>query len=155
MAAPIDWPNVNGEYPDFASILLDIAGSRVPVGLDELNFEDGREPGEVRGNSSQDLGTTPGEYKATGDFSCPVPQMEGIERLLASRPGGVFGTRFDIAVTIRRGSVVLTYELLGCKLKKLGDSHQQGSDALKRKAELYVGGIIRDGRPPYPEFKRP
>lgn len=155
MPAPIDYPKVNGEYPDFASVNMDIAGSRVPLGLDELNFEDGREPGDVRGNSSQSLGTTPGEYNASGDFSCPIPQMEGIERLLATRPGGVYGARFDIVVNVKRGSLVLTYELLGCKLKKLSDAHQQGADALKRKAELYVSGIIRDGRPPYPEFKRP
>lgn len=153
--AAIDYPLVNGDYPDFASIALDIAGTNVPVGLDELNFEDGREPGEVRGNSSQVIGTTAGEYSATADFSCPIPQMDTICGLLASRPGGIYGSRFNVVVKIRRGSIVETNELLGCRLKKLTDSHQQGSDALKRKAELHVLGIIRNGRPPYPEFRRP
>jgi hypothetical protein len=150
----IAYPLVNGEYPDFASITMDIAGSRIPVGLDELNFEDGLEPGEVRGNASQLIGTTRGEYSASADFSCPLPQMQGITALLAAR-GGVYSTRFNIVINIKRGSILDTVEILGARLKKSSDAHQQGSDALKRKAELHVMGIIRNGELPYPEFKRP
>lgn len=153
--ATVSYPFVNGDYPDFASITIDIAGTAIPVGLDELNFEDGREPGDVRGNSAQVIGTTPGEYSATADFSCPLPQMDTICSLLAARPGGVYGSRFNMVVKVKRGSIVQTYEILGARLKKLTDSHQQGSDALKQKAELHVLGIVRNGRPPYPEFKRP
>ena len=150
----VNYPLTNGEYPDFASITMDLMGTRVPVGLDELNFEDGLEPGDVRGNSSQVIGTTLGEYSATADFSCPIPQMQTITAMLAAK-GGVYSTRFNVVVNMRRGSIIDTVELLGCRLKKVSDSHQQGTDALKRKAELHVLGIIRNGEKPYPEFKRP
>lgn len=152
--AAIQYPFTNGEYPDFSSITMDIAGTRMPVGLDELNFEDGLEPGEVKGNSSQVIGTTRGEYTSSADFSCPVPQMQSITALLAQR-GGVYSTRFNIVINMKRGGIIDTVELLGCRIKKISDAHQQGTDALKRKAELHVLGLIRNGELPYPEFKRP
>ena len=68
---------------------------------------------------------------------------------------GIHCTRFNVTIHMRRGGETHTVELFGCRIKKLSDAHQQGTDALKRKAELHVMGIVRDNQPPYPEFRRP
>lgn len=152
--APMKYPLTNGEYPDFASISLDFGGFRLPGGLEELNFEDGLEPGEVRGNSSQLIGTTVGTYSALADFSAFVPQMNEIRDALARR-GGLYLARFNITAIIERNGFTSTVEILGCRIKKISAAHKSGNEALIEKAELHVLGIVRDGVLPYPGFRKP
>lgn len=152
--APLRYPLTNGEYPDFASITLDLGGFKIPGGIEELNYEDGLEPGEVRGNSAQLIGTTVGTYAATADFSCFVPQMDEIRSVLTRR-GGLYVARFNITAIIERGSITSTVEILGCRVKKISGAFKSGNEALMQKAELHVLGIVTNGQLPYPGFKKP
>jgi len=151
---PIRYPLVNGEYPDFAALALDFTGFRLPGGLEELNFEDGLEPGEIRGNSMQLIGRTPGTYKATADFSCFVPQMDEVCAIL-DRRGGLYVATANITAIVERGSITSTVEILGCRVKKLSAAFKSGNEGLMQKAELHVLGIVRNGKLPYPGFKKP
>jgi hypothetical protein len=152
--APLRYPLTNGEYPDFAAITLDFTGFKMPGGLEELNYEDGLEPGEVRGNSAQLIGTTVGTYSASADFSCFVPQMQEIRTLLQRR-GGLYTARFNITAIVERGSITSTVEILGCRMKKISAAFKSGNEGLMQKAELHVLGIVTDGVLPYPGFKKP
>lgn len=151
----IQYPLVNGEYPDFASITFDFSGSKMPGGLEEVNYDDGMEPGEVRGNSAQLIGTTAGTYNATGDFSAYLPQMDELRGMLIRKYGGLYTARFNMTLVIERGSITSTVELLGVRIKKFSAAHKSGNDALMEKAELHVLGIMRNGIPPFPGFKKP
>lgn len=152
---PLQYPLINGEYYDFASCSFDIAGTRFPGGLEEINYEDGLDPGEVRGNSTQLIGTTLGTYTASADFSAYLPQMDEFRSVLVRKYGNVYAARFNITLVLERNSLTSTVEILGVRVKKISAAHKSGNDALMEKAELHVLGIIRNGVLPYPGFKKP
>lgn len=151
----MQYPYVNGEYYDFASCSFDIAGTKFPGGLEEINYEDGLEPGEVRGNSAQLIGTTLGTYSASADFSAYLPQMAEFRATLVRKYGSIYAARFNVTIVLERNSLTSTVEILGARVKKISAAHKSGNDALMEKAELHVLGIVRDGVLPYPGFRKP
>jgi len=146
MATP-QYPLINGHRFSFASI--EARFNELPsLGFKAINYDDSLEPGEVYGSRPQVLGATRGKQKASGDFEMYRLEFELFKATLGSAlPPLGFGERFfDIVVTFFEfGQPVITDQLRGCRIKKVGSANTDGTDASVIKCELFVTRVLLGG----------
>jgi hypothetical protein len=136
-------PLVNGCRHSFASIEIAFDGV-VFTGFKEISYNDGLEPGAVRGTSVQKIGRTKGDLTPEASLTCYTEEWKEI----LAKFGNGFGERvFTIVVAYRENddADLVTDTIQGCRIKKVERSHSQGTDALEVKLELDVMKILWDG----------
>jgi hypothetical protein len=140
---------LNGNYPDFADIELNIDGDVVDKGFTELNYSHGLEPGIAKGAQAAPLGDTVGEYSADGSVTM---HMRTWQRILEKLGDGYMAKRFDITVNYRNadGLGMITDTLTGCRFKKSESGHSQGTDPLMKKLDLHINRVKEGGKNPLP-----
>lgn len=140
-------PLINGRYPQYSNIEFNIAGNKDFRGITEINFSDGCEPGEVRGNKTIRLGTTDGEYKAEGSMTMHVRHLDELLKILGPQ---YYLTTFEIALVydMNDGLGLIDRTLEGVRLKKLDENPKQGTEALMVKVDLDITKILRNGLEP-------
>lgn len=152
----MQYPLINGVRRDFSSIELFIAS--VPfIGFKAIDYNDGLEPGVVMGASAMPIGVTRGQYKAEASITMYRSEFDLLVANLAAQgatslplPKGYMEVFFDISVSYAddADTKVSKDEIVGCRIKKVNNSHSQGSDALEVKLDLHVHHITRNGVSP-------
>lgn len=135
-------PLINGQYPDFSCIEAKFGlNATKEIKVKEINYTDSLEPGEVRANHAQILGSTRGEYKAEGSLALFLPQF----KILVDFLGDGFGEKvFTLVVNYRmKGMDMITDTVQACRIKKPDASQSAGADPLERKLDLHVQGPIK------------
>lgn len=79
----IEYPQINGFRPSWASIEIVINGKRY-AGVKSINWKGGGEPGAVAGTGQVDIGRTRGKYKASGDMEIYLDEFEDIIKELGN-----------------------------------------------------------------------
>jgi len=173
----ISYPLINGVRFDASSFEIKVNGTTI-LGVKELSYGDGLEPGEVRGTSPQRLGRTRGKYDAEGsitlfkDESVAFEQsLQGISGLIGGAIGGVIGVAvslsglggssglyesvFDIVVNISESDrPTVTDTIVGCRVKK-ADKNMPGSpEAAEVKYDLDVMYILHNGASPISNLRQ-
>lgn len=150
MADQPQYPDINGVYYGWSSVEISIAGD-VTFGVKDVTYDDGAEPGEVRGTKSRIIARTRGEYKCTGGITL---YKRNLAALLAKLGDGFGNKVFDVLVSYADiGQPTTSDKLVGCKIKKIADSPKAGSDAAECKIDLHVFQIERDGLVMFPDMR--
>lgn len=141
----MDYPLINGVRHSYASIELDVNGKKF-YGHREISYSQDLEPGEVRGAHAQLLGRTRGDLKAEGSLTTYLGEWK---KLLSALGNGYMEKSFDITVSYAEdGQPTVTDKLRGCRIKKVEESHSQGTDGLTVKIDLHIMWIEYDGKKP-------
>ena len=150
-------PLYNGMQLSFCNLQLGIVGKFFPF-LTELEYSDTNEVVEGRGISPYNMGTTIGEYKASGSLTIQKLYEEEFDAIIASQsPDGksLYDAIFDITAQYQLRvppsqpqPAVQKDELKGCRITGKSDTMSTGNGVLVVKHSLHVGLIIRNGRLP-------
>ena len=138
------YPELNGNRFEWASVEIRCDFRRY-LGCKSLNYSQELAPGEVYGNHAQKIGRTRGELKPEGSLEM---FKEEADEMLFSFGHGYMENVFDVVANYMEGFRISTVVLHGCKIKKVDDSHSQGTDALTTKFDLDVMWIERNGMMP-------
>lgn len=150
MATP-QYPLINGDAPDFASLEVSIVGD-ITSDVKEISWKDTNEGSEQFGTSRQKISETGGQYKAEGSITLYKHAAIRIRKKLGN---GWMKQRFNIIVNCRLEGFdeVSTAEIIGCKVKGNDRSASEGTDALVEKWDLNVFKIREDGVDPIPNMR--
>jgi hypothetical protein len=148
----MDAPLINGKRFSFSCIKLKVR-SKDRVGVKSLDYDDELEEGEMRGTGPELLGTTEGDYKATGSITFFKKEFD---LLIEEMGDGFYQERFDIVVFREAdpGDGVSKDELIGCRLKKAASGDAQGADPSEVKCDLSIFYILRNGNTPVKNMRR-
>lgn len=92
------------------------------------------------------LGRTKGDLKAEGSLTT---YLEEWKELLDALGDGYMEKSFDITVSYAEdGRPTVTDKLRGCRIKKVEESHSQGTDGLTMKIDLHILWIEFGGKKP-------
>lgn len=141
-------PLLNGVRTDASSTLLSLDG--LYYKFPSINYEDGLEPGEVRGNQTQVMAYTRGIYKATGSFELYKSESDNFNfNLINNHLGTAFyEIQFQIVLQYKaetNSTSISVVSMPGVRINKMTNSSSQGSEAHKVKYDLTVPIIVRDG----------
>ena len=154
MIQNIQDPLLNGVRTDHSSTILYLDG--IPYKFPSINYSDGLEPGEVRGNQTQVMAITRGTYKASGSFELWKAESDVFNaNLIQHYPRvGFYEINFPIVLQYKAEAQTgnTTVAMPSVRIKQMDNSSQQGSEAHKVKYDLYVFGILRNGIPPVSDF---
>jgi hypothetical protein len=132
MAAPTEYPLINGKRYSFCSIEAVFATtSPIPIiGLKSLNYSESLEPGEVYGTRPQLLGYTRGKQKPTADAEFYRLEFDAFRLTLGAAGIGFGEAVFDIPVMwAELGAPVVTDVIVGARITKVESSNSDGTDA--------------------------
>ncbi len=117
---------INGTYHDHNAVRITIDGEEI-VGISEINYSDGTEPGEVFGTRQLMLGKTNGRY--TAELSWTMNKRRHTE-MLGRMGHGFYSRDHDVSVSYRDtdGLGLITDDIIGCRLTKNENSSSEGSD---------------------------
>lgn len=140
--ADIELPFVNGNLYSHASIEAKFNGNARKCG--SINYNDKLEPGEVRGNAQEVLGTTAGKYSTGGDVEMMLSEWERLKDDL----GDNFGLkRFLITVQYAEdGAPVVQDELENVRITGVDNANSESTDGSKVKLTLHIMRIKRNGK---------
>ena len=131
MATPVI---VNGFASEFNAIEIVLNGTTYLdfKGIDYSTETDG---GDVKGTAPEAIARTLGNISHTGNFEM---YDAAAAQFLAQLGPNYLAIPFDITVHKANadGSSIVTDTLRACLIKKVSDSHKQGSDALSRTFDL-------------------
>lgn len=140
-------PLVNGRRMAFASIEAVYAGHRT-VGFKALNYKHDLKPGIAKGASPRILGATTGTEELEAGFEMYKEEYNDFRRKLG--PG--YKLRyFDVIVNYQVAgdeASIITDELLNCRIQSEDESHQEGTEPLTVKVQLFVQRMLFDGIDP-------
>lgn len=143
------YPSFNGVRASWAEVEVRLRGFIV-LGIKALNYKPSLEPVDVYGAGSLPIGRTRGVAK----FEASVELLkEEADSLILSLGQGYGEVAFDILASYRidvgqppmAPGPVSRDELLGCRIKHMDNSNQQGADGLIMKADLSVMLILNNG----------
>lgn len=137
------YPLVNGVAHSWADSGFKFNGKRYQ-GVKAFNCSESIERGKLRGTGQRKLAVTLGDLDA--DLSVEMYEADWKE-LLADLGDGYMNRVIAgfASFSDGDGSNVHTIEVLGCRLKKIDDSHQQGTEPLTVKLDFDVMQVKRDG----------
>ena len=148
---PIPFPLVQGVRFDHSSLDIKLAGLSF-TGVKSLDWKDEMKPGEAYGTSAQRLGTTRGQYKASGNLEVWKAEALNFEALLIQQyPGiGLLEIRFPIDITyVMEGGIgPFTSNLVACRITDRSDSSSAGSEPHAKKYALDITYVIENGLVP-------
>jgi len=137
----MDYPQINSVAYGWAEVVLNVAGLSIR-GVKAINYSESVERGKVRGTSQRKLALTSGEHDAEGDLEL---YMADWYDLLIALGDGYMMVPFAISVSYTNLADFHTDELVGVRIKKVGNAHAQGNEPLTIKLDLDVMRLKRDG----------
>lgn len=138
----VSYPEVNNRTYSYASVEIDIDGE-IFTAVKSINYNDGLEPGELRGTAVHALARTAGEYKAEASLELSLAEAK---RLRTKMGNGYMLKAFPVTVQFTEDNEEThKHELVGCRMKKNDNSNAAGSDPTMEKIDLHVMYIKRDG----------
>lgn len=143
----IQYPVINGNKFDFASIEAELAGG-IFKGINELTYTDTLEPGIVRGTGPEKLARTLGEYDSEGSIVMYHQDFQDFLALLTNDgETGSMDTVFNITVSMSApgGDGTKTDRLIGIRLTSIEGGGSQGTDPLTVTGDLNIMRIERGG----------
>lgn len=152
---PLQYPLINGTRFDFSSVQLSVPGiGRVFEGVKSITYSDELNPGKLRGTRSQVIGRTRGQYEASGSLEMYASEAQSFIDALGP---GYMERVFLVNIGYSEPSMAdLTYadQLVGCRIKKVENSGNEGEEGLAIKFDLDVMHIVRNGKVPVspPQF---
>ena len=109
----------------------------------EVSYDDGMEPGELRGASTEILGRTRGDYKPTGKLKLSKKEHA---RLITAMGPGFFLKQVDVIVSYDEPDLGLVVDsVLGCRIQKNSGSSSKGTDPSEVEVELHPLKILWNG----------
>lgn len=145
---PITYPQINGNRYDFSSVQITVAGLKI-FGVKSINYKGALDPGEVRGNHAQIIGSTRGKYTAEGSIEIYKLEFSEMVRVLGFLQLGFMEVRFDVDVHYNEpGQDVITDKLRAVRIKSHEDSPAEGNDPSTTKCDLHIGLILPANGPP-------
>lgn len=137
------YPNVNGFEYSFASIEINIDGTRY-YGATSITYDDSLTPGRAKGTSTLPVGSTAGEWDGSASIEF---NRRDADALIAGLGNGFGRVVFPIVVQYAEdGMPVVTDELPRVRISKASHSNSTGSDASKVSFDLFLDApIIRNG----------
>lgn len=141
---------INGFLHDSSSCLFKINGK--PVAFLELNYEQKKEPGKIRGSGAQRRGKTRGDYEASGSMKLLIDDGEAFENDLQ---GPLLDTHFEGSVAFEREGRNHYHELVGCLATSDKTAVANGNgEAIAYEYTLDIELIVKNGRLPISGAKR-
>ena len=148
---PIEYPLINGDRYDFASIVFHINGD-VVLGVKEISYKNSRERGELRGTSPQKLGRTRGTYKA--EASATLFRRE-FDELIKKLGDGYMEIVFPITISYANDEQPLvTDTIVGCTINEDDHSNSSGTDPTEVKLTFDPMYILLTGVAPIKNLRR-
>ena len=145
---PIPFPLVQGVRFDHSSLDIKLSGQSF-FGVKSIDWKDEMKPGEAYGTSAQRLGTTRGQYKASGNIELWKAEALSFEQLLIQQfPSiGLLEIRFpiDVNYVMEGGIGPFTANLVACRITDRSDSSSAGSEPHAKKYALDVTYVIENG----------
>jgi hypothetical protein len=145
----MNYPTINGSAVSFAELFFSVAGPPVK-GVKAINWSRSIERGKVYGTSRRKLSMTSGQADYEADFELyEADWFDLMPQLAQLGKGGVADAIFSVSLSYvmadDEGLKVHTAALKGCRVKKEGQSHSQGTEPLSVKIDLDVMEIVVDG----------
>jgi hypothetical protein len=141
----VAYPLINGVRHSWASIEIRVAGNIV-LGITEINYNDGLEPGVVRGAGARPIALTTGEASFDGDFTILLEEFNTLVSLLGPRWKTV---AFDIVVSYSEedsGLTTIVDTIQGARITKTEAGNSSGStDGTTRKCTIKPMGLLWNG----------
>jgi len=148
---PIEYPLINGDRYDFASIVFHINGD-VVLGVKEISYKNSRERGEVRGTHPQKLARTRGQYKS--EASATLYRRE-FDELVQKLGEGYMEIVFPITVSYANdGQPLVTDTIVGCTITEDDHSNSSGTDPTEVKITFDPMYILVNGVAPIKGLRR-
>lgn len=146
---PIPYPFVNGNRCDYSSVVVDVAGDKFN-GVKSINYGHGLDPGIVRGNRAQVIGTSRGKYDAEADIELYLAEYRAFIAKLALLGGtraGYMEVKFQALISFTEGplSELITDKLVGVRVKKVEHNQSEGNEPITVKCQLHVMSVIEGG----------
>lgn len=147
----MEWPIVDGDYVSYAEITLRFA---IPFAapfetrdVTKIDWDDSKDPADVRGTGPDKLGQTGGQYSCAASMTMLRSKYKAFLRALksASPNGKVSAVRFDVIVTwepLDGEGELSTCEIIGCSIKSRKSSNAAGSDAAAIDIDLNPTKVI-------------
>lgn len=142
-------PLINGTRYDYSAISF-VANGQPIVGVTEIDYSNGVEPGEVFGTLPQKIGETRGQLKPEASFTILFLEYQNLIAQLCVLNGtsgsGYMEARFDIGIQYQISTGPLIQDVIrGARLKKASRSFKQGNEALAIKCDLSCFYVIENG----------
>lgn len=141
----IDLPTINGIAWDFTCLDFEANLNNLSLYLQDLTYETGLEPGEVRGARSKLITSTRGIQKDTGSFT--LTQAAGRAFIQDLGPGyGLIYFNVSIELDDGKGNTA-SDQLLKCRIKKATPTPGKVNsvDVAVMKFDLFVSDVTLDG----------
>lgn len=146
---------INGNMYDFSSLKVTTNVLGAPPLIERftsLTYEHSMSVGKFRGRGSKVLGTTRGEYDASGSIVMYIEDwlqfQAGLTAQSAAGGGGWMMTRFMINVAYAEvGSAIVNDVLRGCRITKTSKSLARGTDPIMVTLDLDIMEIIENAQP--------
>lgn len=153
---------VTQQYPNnyasnqfqYSNLALNILGVYFPW-LTSVEYNDTCDVAEGRGISPYPMGTTLGEYKASGSVEVQLAYAEQFRKVIAGNsPDGtsLYDSVFDVTASYQHRAPLktpalptFTDTLKGCRLTGSGMTMSAGNGVLTVKFPLYIGLIVWNG----------
>jgi hypothetical protein len=149
MAFGVQFPLINGFYPSWSEINLDISGSALPItDFKGASWDESVEVGDVYGAGPLKQGTTRGVSKpGTVKLELYLDAADTLEESLAlnSTDGqSVSFAQFGAILQWQKADFSYSQvQFIGCRVIKIGQDSKQGPEAEFRPFELNVTQIVR------------
>jgi hypothetical protein len=144
---PLQYPLINGNAFDFSSVEITIQGAKF-FGVKAISYKATLDPGIVRGNRAQVIGTTRGKYDAEGSIELYKLEFNEIVRVLSLLGFGFMEARFNIDVAFAEGANVAVDRLRTVRLKSHEDTLQEGNDPATVRCDLHIMYLQPNGADP-------
>jgi hypothetical protein len=143
----IELPYINGVRHDF-TVLACLIGVKRYYEIQDLAYSDTLAPGKVRGTGPAIRGRTRGIYDAEGSMTLYKSEFDimAIDLQALDPTSGIGEIPFIVTAAYGKNPLTLTEDsLFGCRIKKIDNSHKEGSDALVVKLDLDILRIDHNG----------
>lgn len=144
----LEYPKINGERASWADVEFKLDG-RYSYGVTDVDYSTALEPGGVRGSGARKIGRTTGLEENEASITMLKQEADAFIKRLSQLSGGRgFGRKsFDMIVQYSHDTAeVVTDELRGCRVKRVGNVHTQSNEPLKVKLDLDVMRIKLNGQ---------
>ena len=148
---PLQYPNINGFSPSWASIEFKFAGSPI-VTVQSIDYAPSNDSKEVYGTNPNPLSVTRGKIANKAKAKMLLAEADTLLGALAAQDftgnnayGDIF---FDVNVTYTEsGFNQISDTLRGCRVYGVEQSSSEGPDAIMVTLDLRPLVILRNGRP--------
>ena len=132
---------INGIEYSWSQAVFTVAGV-VITGIADINYGDERDKKDNYGAGSKPVSRSYGPYKAKGDISLHMSEVERLTNVAPGRDITQIGP-FDVTVTFapQLGQSPVKHKLRGCEFTNNMRSMKQGDEKFDVKLELIVAEI--------------